>query len=88
MAVACDADGRPKTQLHGLRMLNPEVFRHLPLRSADSANAVVNSGSLDRFGMYLPPTRSQRAAVIADRIEAFNSASVWFGRPQQQEIFA
>jgi hypothetical protein len=88
MTVACDAEGRPKAQLHGLRMLNPEVFRHLPLRSADSTNAVVNSGSLDRFGMYLPPTSSQRAAVIADRIEAYNSAPVWLARPQQQEIFA
>lgn len=88
MAVACDTEGRPKAHLHGLRMLNPEVFSRLPLRGADSTNAAVNSGSLDRFGMYLPPTSSQRAAVIADRIEAYNSAPIWLGRPQQQEIFA
>lgn len=88
MAVACDSEGRPKAQLHGLRMADPAIFTRLPVRSVDSTNAAVNSGSLDRFGMYLPPTSSQRAAVIADRIEAFNSAPVWVGRPQQQEIFA
>lgn len=47
------------------------------LRGADSTNAAVNSGSLARFGMYPPPLRSQRAAVIADRIEGTNSPAVW-----------
>jgi hypothetical protein len=88
MEIACDSEGRPRTQLHGLRMLNPEIFTWLPLRSADSTNAAVNSGSLGRFGMYMPPTAAQRAATIADRIEAHNSAPVWRGRPVQQEIFA
>lgn len=77
MSVACDAQGRPKCKLHGLRMLNPKVFTRLPLASADSANAAINSGSLSRFGIYVPPTAAQRAAVIAQRIEAHNSAHVW-----------
>lgn len=76
MDVVC-VDGRPRCKLHGLRMLNPAVFTLLPLASADSTNAAVNSGSLKRFGMYVPPTASQRAAVIADRIEVHNSASFW-----------
>ncbi|RYF05666.1 MAG: hypothetical protein EOO40_10135, partial [Deltaproteobacteria bacterium] len=58
-------DGRPLARLHGLRMLDPAIFSKLPLASADSTNAAVNCGSLDRFGMYLPPTAAQRAAVGA-----------------------
>lgn len=77
MNVACDIHGRPYARLHGLRMLNPKVFMHLPLSSGDSTNATVNGGSLSRFGMYPAPTRAQRSAVIAARIEQVNSAPVW-----------
>lgn len=80
-------DGRPLAKLHGLRMLDPAIFSKLPLASADSTNAAVNSGSLDRFGMYVPPTAAQRAAVIAERIEAHNSAHTWAPVPIQQEVF-
>lgn len=88
MNAVCDEHGRPMAQLHGLRMLDPEIFSRLPLRSADSTNAAVNCGSLDRFGMYLPPTAAQRAEVIAERIEAHNSAPCWRALPIQQNIFA
>lgn len=84
METICDDLGRPMCKLHGLRMLDPEVFSHLPLASADSTNAAVNSGSLSRFGMYLPPTVSQRAAVIAERIEAHNSSPIFVRRDQQE----
>lgn len=77
MQVACDKDGRPKAKLHGLRMLAPKVFSRLPLASADSTNAAVNCSAKGRFGMYVPPTSGQRAAVIAARIEAVNSAPYW-----------
>ena len=77
MKVICDEDGKPKCKLHGLRMLSTKVFTKLPLSSADSTNAAVNCGSLARFGMYKPATSSQRAAVIADRIESFNSAAFY-----------
>lgn len=77
MAVACDELGRPRARLHGLRMLNPKVFSLLPLASADSTNATMNCGAKERFGMYLPPTSAQRAAVIAERIEVNNSAATW-----------
>jgi hypothetical protein len=82
LAVACDAKGRPRCRLHGLRMLDPDIFTRIPFSSADSTNAAVNSGSLSRFGSYLPPTASQRASVIADRIEVHNSAAVWVGSSQ------
>lgn len=77
MRIVCDDMGRPKCKLHGLRMLSVKVFTRIPLSSADSTNAAVNCGSLSRFGMYKPATSSQRAAVIADRIEAFNSAAFY-----------
>lgn len=79
MAVACDSYGRPRCKLHGLRMMNPEVFTRLPLASVDSTNAAVNSGAKDRFGMYVPPTRAQRAAVLAARVKAHSGASFWGG---------
>lgn len=77
MTALCDEQGRPPCKLHGLRMLDPAIFSKLPLSSADSTNAAVNCGSLSRFGSYLPPTATQRAAVIAERIESQNSAALW-----------
>ena len=87
MNAICDEQGRPIARLHGLRMLDPAIFTKLPLSSADSTNAAVNCGSLDRFGIYVPSTSSQRAAVIADRIERFNSAPVWVAVPEQVGLF-
>jgi hypothetical protein len=84
MSAICDDSGRPITRLHGLRMLNTEVFRYLPLASADSCNAAINSGSLSRFGMYTPPSSAQRAEVIASRIEMINSSPVWAGAKQEK----
>lgn len=86
MGVACDETGRPRVRLHGLRMLDPAVFQHLPLASADSTNAVANSGATGRFGQYLGKNAAARAAFIADGIEAFNSAGRWVGRPTQLQF--
>lgn len=86
MNELCDQNGRPPCRLHGLRMLDPAVFSNLPLSSADSTNAAVNSGSISRFGMYVPPTASQRASVIADRIEAHNSAPCFIHRAVQETL--
>jgi len=84
MNAICDKDGHPLCKLHGLRMMDPRIFMHLPLASADSTNAAVNAGSKSRFGSYVPATGAQRAAVIADRVESFNSAPIWIGCPEQQ----
>jgi hypothetical protein len=88
MDVCCNSSGVPRCKLHGLRMLDPEIFSRIPLASADSTNAAVNSGSITRFGMYVPPTTYQRASVIADRIEANNSAMIWTPGPKQVDIFS
>jgi hypothetical protein len=84
MGRICDQHGRPRCKLHGLRMMNPKIFCYLPLASADSTNAAVNSGSLKRFGIYPHPSRVGRATVIADRIEMYNSAPSWGGGPQRE----
>lgn len=86
MTAICDKQGRPMCKLHGLRMLDPMVFTNLPLASADSTNAAVNGGSLSRFGIYVPPTAAQRAAVIAERIESHNSAPIFIPRPLQEPL--
>ena len=86
MSAICDNQGRPMCRLHGLRMMDPEIFTRLPLASADSTNAAVNCGSLSRYGSYIPPTAAQRAAVIAERIEAHNSAPVWVGAGTQADL--
>lgn len=87
MRVACDSQGRPKAKLHGLRMLDPEIFSRLPFSSADSTNASLNCGAISRFGAYVPPSAYQRAAVIAQRIEAFNSAPRWVPIAEQERLF-
>lgn len=84
MAAVCDDQGRPRCRLHGLRMLDPQIFSRLPFASADSTNAAVNGGSVSRFGMYVPPTAGQRAEVIASRIESHNSADVWRASSQME----
>ena len=85
MSVCCDSDGVARTKLHGLRMLDPEIFSKLPLSSADSTNAVINSKHLKRFGNYPPPNKAACAAVIADRIESHNCSAIWM-KPQQSEF--
>lgn len=84
MPYIVDEHGRPMCKLHGLRMLDPEIFTRLPFASADSTNAAVNSGSVSRFGMYTPPEPYQRAQVIADRIEYHSSAPVWKPRDKTE----
>lgn len=77
MDAICDAEGRPPTRLHGLKMMDPRIFRHLPLSSADSTNAARNANMDAGWGYLRPPTAAQRAAVIADRIEAHSAAGRW-----------
>ena len=85
MEAMTDELGRPLCKLHGLRMLDPEIFTRLPLASADSTNVAINNKGRSRFGIYVPPSTSQRSAVIAARIECHNSASIW-QLPSQEEF--
>lgn len=90
MAGALDVvcvGGKPIAKLHGLRMLSPKVFTKMPLASADSTNAVRNSSSFKRFGIYIPPNASTRMTIIAERIESQQSASAWHSPFRQLDLF-
>lgn len=78
MRVVCNDDGEPLCKLHGLRMLDPEVFTRIPLSSADSCNIGINIGKdVSWRGNYMPPTKEVRAAVMRSRIESQNSPARW-----------
>jgi len=65
-------------KLHGLRMLNPEIFARLPLSSADSTNIGRNIGIDQAWrGTYSPPTKEARAEVMRRRIESQNAPARW-----------
>lgn len=81
MDVVCDSNRRPKVKLHGLRMLSPTVFSHVPLASADStmvARTIVYDNQWT--GSYKPVSDYCRAVVLADRIER-HAAAVRWNRP-------
>jgi len=83
MRNACDEHGRPLCKLHGLRMLNPEVFSQLPFSSADSTNVAQNITKDQKWnGTYKPTRPETKAIVIAERIEEINSAAFWQGAHQ------
>ena len=89
MNAVTDRDGLPVTKLHGLRMLNPEVFTRLPLSSADSTNIAQNIGIDSAWrGTYVPTNKDIRALVMRDKIEANQSAKNWERQPVQMVLAA
>jgi hypothetical protein len=78
MNVVCDKSGRPVCKLHGLRMLNPEVFSRFPFSSADSTNIAQNIGIDQAWnGSYLPVNKEARAQVMRERIESRQALTFW-----------
>ena len=78
--ILFDGEGMPRTKLHGLRMLDPVIFSHLPLASADSCNVARNVGIDKKWdGPYAPRSRAMRALIMMDRIERHAAASRWSG---------
>jgi hypothetical protein len=95
MNAICDADGLPACKLHGLRMLDQEVFSRLPFASADSTNVGRNIGIDSAWrGTYQPesPRREQakawRAVALAQRIEAYNAAPRWVSPGHRERLIA
>lgn len=90
MNILCDKSGRPICKIHGLRMLDPEVFTRLPFASADSTNIARNVGLDSRwYGSYSPPTKEARAAIMRERVEAHQSPTFWDRKraPVQENFF-
>lgn len=68
-------DGSLWCKVHGLRMLDPEIFTKLPLSSADSSAVARNVGMDSKWrGSYQPSSKSGRGIVLRQRIEFHNSA--------------
>jgi hypothetical protein len=85
----CNDDGQPKCKLHGLRMLNPEIFTQLPLASADSTNVARNIGIDSAWrGTYSPQSKETRTSIMVERIEHFNSADRLGDRPHQFTLWS
>jgi hypothetical protein len=76
MGVVCDKDGRPLVKMHGLRMLNPDVYTKIPLASADSTNIGRNIG-IDKSwtGTHIPPTKETRALNMRAEVEHYNASA-------------
>ena len=78
MRTICDDAGQPPCKLHGLRMLDPNVFTRFPFASADSTNIGRNVGIDQKWiGPYAPPTKESRVKLITDRIEHHNAPSAY-----------
>lgn len=90
MNAICDNGGRPRAKLHGLRMLNPEIFTKLPLSSADSTNVARNVGIDSAWvrAPYAPASKETRGQIIAERIELHQAAARWEPQLVQQELAA
>lgn len=88
LQAICDKSGRPIIKLHGLRMLDVDVFSRLPLASADSCNIARNIGIDAHWsaGNYLPPDKNVRAALLRSRIEATNGLPCWTGFATQRNL--
>lgn len=72
-----DSRGVLPVKVHGLRMLDPNLFKYLPLHSGDSTNAAVNGHRAMAKGIYPAVERWQGGERIAQIIEAQQSAAVW-----------
>lgn len=80
-------NGLPPCKLHGLRMLDDDVFTRLPFSSADSTNIGRNVGIDCRWsGPYTPPTKQARALLLRQRIEANQSAQRWEPQMTQETL--
>lgn len=78
MRTICDDAGHPICRLHGLRMLDPNVFSRFPFASADSTNIGRNIGLDQKWrGPYEPPSKETRTQLMRSRIEAHNAALVY-----------
>lgn len=75
MRCLCTKDWRPRCRVHGMRMLNKDVFTRLPLASADSVNVARNMHMVlkRKFARHAP--HEYRARTILEKnIEPYNSA--------------
>ena len=87
MRVICDDAGAPPGRLHGLRMLDPNIFTRFPFASADSTNIGRNIGIDQKWdGPYAPPTKEARVQVMRHRIESLNAPATYTFQSHQWDL--
>lgn len=87
MEMACDGRGYPKTKLHGLRQMDPEVFSVVPYASVDSTNIARNIGIDSKWtGSYVPAHRETRAMILRDNLAHHPSSVKWPGAGIQRNL--
>jgi hypothetical protein len=87
MRTICDDAGHPVCRLHGLRMLDPDVFSRFPFASADSTNIGRNIGIDQAWrGPYAPPNKEARTALMRARVESVNAPAAYDFMPQQEQL--
>lgn len=85
MEVLCDNSGRPKVKIHGLRMLDSDIFTRIPLSSADSTNAVRNgTRKASQCGCN---TLTGMTIIAENHIESRQSASLWKPCDSQKKLW-
>lgn len=85
--VICDREGRPVCKVHGLRMLDPEVFTRFPFASADSTNIGRNVGIDSNWRHAYPlPDKEWRARAMRARLEPNQSPRRWVRQPITQSL--
>ena len=77
MDYVTDEYGNLPCKVHGLRMLDINIFKHLPLHSGDSTNAAVNGHISMKKGPYPCVERWQGSERIAQRVESYQSPAFW-----------
>ena len=90
MDVLCDKSDQPVCKLHGLRMLDPDVFSRFPFASAGSTNIAQNVRIDSAWrGTYTPASKEARAQVMRERIESRQSLTFWerIAVPIQRSLF-
>jgi hypothetical protein len=89
MDVICDPDGVPFVKIHGLRLLDHQIVRRIPLSSADSTNISRNIKFDTKWtGRYRPLSPETRAKVLRERIESVQPPAVWERKPIQSRLIA
>ncbi len=87
MEVACGADGFPKTKLHQLRGMDPEIFSVTPRSSVDSCGLARNIGIDSHWtGSYVPTSKDIRAMVYRSNMAGHAAARRWPGGGIQRNL--
>lgn len=77
-------DGQVRCKTHGLRMMDPSIFRKFPFASVDSTNVAQNqSREAQRHNTNEVIARE----IIAARIESHNSAQRYVPQAKQEKMF-